>query len=172
MKLLPFALIAVLAVAVVLVGKPAHLEANASEAIDQEDLQYPVDLAALRSEFRQTGAITLRVPVLGEIRIAGDEYNLTREGNRNQDLPHIAFLGTVFGYAGSTANMMIGEYGVYGSASIPIPGSADEVRYTFDAIDIEEGFELLVRLHEDSAPPEALQPPPKDNQGLQGNETR
>jgi hypothetical protein len=93
-----------------------------------QTIAYRLDMAALREAFDQTGSVSLGVPggvlnVTGHrdrVR-AGDHWSEVRADGAlalHRD-PSIPLDGTVSGVAGSTASLLLGEYGVYGRITIP-----------------------------------------------------
>lgn len=149
-----------ISVVVVIVAVLSHemslFSANLNRSGEGDELQYPVDPTALRSEFRQTGSFPLRVPGLGEVRITGTGGDPTCDPGRCTETDYLQVVGSLIGYTNSTANILLGEYGVYGSATIPVPGSDEEVRYEFDAVEAGDGYELWVHLAYGSASPSRL----------------
>lgn len=113
-----------------------------------QDLQYTTNMEALRQGFRNSGQLQLTVPILGQIVVEGIEHELTSHGNRTQGLPHIALTGTAIGFRNSRANLLLGEYGVYGTVTIPIPGQANVLQFEFNAEKVDaNGAAYFTRAH-------------------------
>lgn len=112
------------------------------------EIRYPVSMAALREEFLDTGSFTLAVPALGELTITGQGHNPTAHGNRSMDIPHLSIQGQTLEYPGSTANVLLGEYGVYGDVEVPVPGFQEPLVFQFDAVEagIWGIYDVRVRL--------------------------
>jgi hypothetical protein len=112
------------------------------------ELRYSVDMHLLRQEFRETGKVSLRVPLLGKIMVTGEGHDLTSHGNRSLNLPTIALLGSVHGHANSTANLYLGEYGVYGLVEVP-SSSGIPIKFKFGAVETSSGaYETWVHVDE------------------------
>ncbi len=126
---------------------PTASDANSESAAPETpmELRYSVDMDLLKQEFRETGTVTLAVPLLGEIIVAGEGHDLTSHGNRSLNLGTIAVLGSVQGHINSTANLYLGEYGVYGL--VEVQGSGSPIKFEFDAVETIAGvYEAWVHI--------------------------
>lgn len=122
------------------------------EQVVEDEMRYVVDHEALKQDFRRNGTFDVRVPG-GTLTIAGEENDLC--GDRcppERDDVHV--LGYVVGYAGSTANFLLGEYGLYGGFEVPT--DEGDVLAEFDMEETDDGFVQWVHLRTGSASFRAL----------------
>lgn len=105
------------------------MTAEPYEENPDKTISYTVDMTQIRDDFNQTGTVRLLVPDLGELVVAGSPA-IVREGNQwsevlpdGQTVYHVDYsiplTGTVVGVPGSTATLLLGDYGVYGRVTVP-----------------------------------------------------
>lgn len=98
-------------------------------------ITYQVDMQGLKDSFNRTGNVTLRVPHLGVLVVNGEVETICEAQLRGErcgwsellengtTIYHVSYSipleGMVVGIDPSYANMLLGEYGIYGMVEVP-----------------------------------------------------